>query len=57
LSWELRIAVSLASLLQHGRRQAEARELLAPVLGRFTEGLDTETPKIARQLLTSWGAA
>jgi predicted ATPase len=57
LSWELRIAVSLASLLQHGRRQAEARELLAPVLGRFTEGLDTETPKIARQMLTSWGAA
>jgi predicted ATPase len=56
LSWELRIAISLASLLQHSRRRTEACGLLAPVLGRFTEGLDTETPRIARRLLTAWGA-
>jgi len=57
LSWELRIAISLASLLQHGQRQPEAIGLLASVLGRFTEGLETDTPKIARLLLKSWGAA
>jgi len=57
LSWELRIAISLSMLLERGQRRTEAIGLLAPVLGRFTEGLETDTPKIARQLLKSWGAA
>ena len=40
-SWELRASVSLARRRRgHGRR-AEARDLLAPVYGWFTEGFDT----------------
>ena len=35
---ELRAAVSLARLLGKLGRFAEARDLLAPVYGRFTEG-------------------
>jgi len=33
----------------------QARELLAPVYGRFTEGFDTRDPKEAKALLRSWG--
>jgi hypothetical protein len=51
LSWELRIAISLVSLLHQAGRKAEAHDLLAPVLGRFTEGFDTEAQAIARRLL------
>src|SRR5262249_23462424 len=40
-SWELRAAMSLARLWQQLGRQAEARELLAPIYGWFTEGFDT----------------
>ncbi len=41
-SWELRSATTLATLMiSHGRRD-EARELLAPVCGWFTEGRDTK---------------
>ena len=39
--WELRAAVSLARLRRDQGRRPEARELLAPVYGRFTEGFDT----------------
>jgi len=39
--WELRAATSLARMWQDQGRQAEARELLAPVYGRFTEGFET----------------
>src|SRR5215469_6390903 len=38
LSWELRAATSLARLWRKQRRVAEARQLLEPVCGRFTEG-------------------
>jgi len=50
-SWELRAATSLARLWgEHGRR-AEARNLLAPVYGWFTEGFDTADLKDAKALL------
>jgi hypothetical protein len=40
-SWELRAAMSMARLKRdHGRRD-EVRDLLAPVYGWFTEGVDT----------------
>jgi class 3 adenylate cyclase/predicted ATPase len=39
--WELRAAVSLARLRHDQGREAEARDLLAPVYGWFTEGFDT----------------
>jgi len=50
-SWELRGAMSLARLRrQQGRPQAAAA-LLAPILGWFTEGLDTADLKEAKALL------
>ena len=39
--WELRAAASLARLRRDQGRRAEARDLLAPVYGWFTEGFDT----------------
>jgi class 3 adenylate cyclase len=38
---ELRAATSLARLWSDRGRNAEARDLLAPIYGRFTEGFDT----------------
>jgi predicted ATPase len=49
--WELRAAVSLARLRRHQGRHAEARDLLAPVYGWFTEGFNTPDLKEARALL------
>jgi predicted ATPase len=49
--WELRAAVSLARLWGEQDRRAEARELLAPVYGWFTEGFDTADLKEAKALL------
>jgi predicted ATPase len=50
-SWELRAATSLARLWRdHGNRQ-QARDLLAPVYGWFTEGFDTLDLKEAKTLL------
>ncbi|ESZ21432.1 hypothetical protein X737_04670 [Mesorhizobium sp. L48C026A00] len=40
-SFELRAALSLAKLWRDLGRHAEAREVLAPFYGWFTEGLDT----------------
>jgi predicted ATPase/DNA-binding winged helix-turn-helix (wHTH) protein len=51
LSWELRCATSLARLLRDESRSTEARELLAPVYDRFTEGFDTADLKAAKALL------
>jgi predicted ATPase/class 3 adenylate cyclase len=48
--WELRAAASLARLRRDQGRRAEARELLAPVYGRFTEGFDTPDLKEAKAL-------
>ena len=50
-SWELRAAMSIARLWRdHGKPQ-QARELLAPVYGWFTEGFDTRDLKEAKTLL------
>ena len=50
-SWELRAAMSLARLWQGQGKRAAARELLAPVYGWFTEGLDTADLQEAKALL------
>jgi predicted ATPase len=49
--WELRAAVSLARLLARQGMHAEARDLLAPVYGWFTEGFDAPDLKEAKALL------
>ena len=50
-SWELRSATSMARLWRdHGKPQ-QARELLAPVYGWFTEGFDTLDLKEAKTML------
>ena len=49
--WELRAAVSLARLRRDQGRHAEARDILAPVYGWFTEGFDTRDLKEAKALL------
>jgi class 3 adenylate cyclase/predicted ATPase len=49
--WELRAATSLARLRREQGRRAEARDLLAPVHGWFTEGFDTPDLKDAKALL------
>jgi len=46
--WELRPAASLARLRQDRGRYAEARDLLAPVYGWFTEGFGTPDPRSER---------
>jgi predicted ATPase len=48
---ELRAAVSLARLWDAQGRRAEARDLLAPVYGWFTEGFDTADLKEAKAQL------
>ena len=50
-AYELRAAMSLARLWGEQSRRAEARDLLAPVYGWFTEGFDTADLKDARALL------
>ena len=50
-SWELRSAMSLARLWCDQGKTQEARELLAPVYGWFTEGFETLDLKEARVLL------
>ena len=51
-SWELRAAMSLARLWRSQGKVLQARELLAPVYGWFTEGFDTRDLKEAKALLT-----
>jgi predicted ATPase/DNA-binding winged helix-turn-helix (wHTH) protein len=51
LSWELRAATSLARLQRDLGRTREARDLLASVYGRFTEGFGTADLREARQLI------
>ena len=50
-SWELRAATSLARLWRDQGKRDEARELLAPVYGWFTEGFETLDLKQAKALL------
>jgi predicted ATPase len=49
--WELRAATSLTRLWRDQGRGAEARDLLAPIYGWFTEGFDTPDLKEAKALL------
>jgi len=49
--WELRASVSLAGLRRDQGRRIEARDLLVPVYGWFTEGFDTPDLKEAKALL------
>jgi predicted ATPase len=50
-SWELRTAMSYARLMCDHGRAGEARALLAPIYGWFTEGFDTADLKEAKGLL------
>ena len=49
--WELRAATSLARLCRDQGRRGDARDVLAPVYGWFTEGFDTADLKDAKALL------
>jgi len=50
-AYELRVATSLARLWGEQGRRAEARDLLAPVYGWFTEGFDTSDLGEAKRLI------
>jgi len=54
--YELRAATSLARLWRQQGRRGEARDLLAPVYGSFTEGFDTQDLKEAKALLEELAA-
>ena len=54
-SWELRAATSLAHLWQQQGKRDEARALLAPIYGWFTEGFDTADLQDAKALLEALG--
>ena len=56
-SWELRAAMSMARLWRDQGKPRQARELLAPVYGWFTEGFDTLDLKEAKALLDELGEA
>ena len=49
--WKLRTAMSLARLWRDQGKRAEARDLLAPVYGWFTEGFGTPLLQEAKALL------
>ena len=49
--WELRAAAGLARLRRDQGRHTEARDLLAPVYGWFTEGFGTPDLREAKALL------
>ena len=53
VSWELRAATELAQLWAQAGKPRAARELLAPVLGAFTEGQTTADHRQARALLAT----
>jgi class 3 adenylate cyclase/predicted ATPase len=55
-SWELRAAVSIARLWRDQGKRDEARDLLAPIYGWFTEGFDTRDLKEAKKLLDELAA-
>jgi predicted ATPase len=49
--WELRATVDLARLWHDQGKRTEARDLLAPIYGWFTEGFDTPILEDAKVLL------
>jgi predicted ATPase len=48
--------MSMARLWRDQGKRKEARELLAPVYGWFTEGFDTLDPKEGKALLDELGS-
>jgi class 3 adenylate cyclase/predicted ATPase len=56
-SWELRAATSMARLWRAQGKQQQARELLAPIYGWFTEGFDTRDLIEAKALLDKLASA
>jgi predicted ATPase len=50
-TWELRAATSLARLWQQQGKRAEARDLLVPIYGKLTEGLEMAELQEAKALL------
>ena len=56
-SWELRAATSMARLWRAQGKQQQARELLAPIYGWFTEGFDTHDLIEAKALLDKLASA
>ena len=54
--WELRAAVSLARLWGDQGKRGQARDLLAPVYGWFTEGFGTPVLQEAKALLEEFAA-
>ena len=54
-SWELRTATSLANLWRRQDRADDARDLLQPVYGWFSEGFETADLIEAKELLNSLG--
>jgi predicted ATPase len=57
LFWELRGALSLAHLRLTQNRADQARQILAPIYGRFTEGFETSYLCNARTMLESLGSS
>jgi class 3 adenylate cyclase/DNA-binding response OmpR family regulator/predicted ATPase len=55
-SWELRAATSMARLWCVQKKRLQAVDLLAPVYGWFTQGLDSRDLKEAKALLGELGA-
>ena len=55
-TFELRAAMSLGRLWRDQGKRGEARDLLAPVYGWFTEGFDTRDLKEAKALLDELGS-
>jgi len=53
--WELRAAVSLARLCRDQGRHTDARDLLEPIYGWFTEGFDTPDLREAKALIDELG--
>jgi predicted ATPase len=50
-SWELRATMSMARLWRDQGKPQQARQLLAPIYGWFTEGFNTLDLREARALL------
>ena len=55
-SWELRAAMSMARLWRDQGKPQQARELLAPIYGWFTEGFDMRDLQEAKALLAQLGS-
>jgi predicted ATPase len=50
-SWELRVTMSMARPWRDRGKRQQARDLLAPIYGWFTEGFDTLDLKEAKALI------